>query len=210
MFHADWDDWKHIPRADLYAAVKLSFGIDPRDEVEILPTKRIPFLDSEIVPEERLKHRYRLAIENVNLGLDIEVMDTQNNKPFYKVLVRKFATWASDMEWEIPPELKAMADVVNTTKREISENNKQHVQLENASWPTFDKASPTYPPELDIALQAWRAVSTSEGKGKPKARIIEWLVANPEIAGSKLSNQVKERIATVANWHKTGGATRTD
>lgn len=78
--------------------------------------------------------------------------------------------------------------------------------------PDFDKASLAYPRELDIALQAWRAVSTTEGKGKPKARIKAWLdTANAELPKeNKLSDEAKERIATVANWDKTGGATRSD
>lgn len=75
----------------------------------------------------------------------------------------------------------------------------------NAEFLTFDKASTTYPPELDIALQAWREVSATEGKGKPKARIRAWLDAN-----TKLSSEAKERIAIVTNWDKTGGATRTN
>lgn len=69
----------------------------------------------------------------------------------------------------------------------------------------FDKKSKTYPPELDIAMQAWREVSATEGKGKPKARIKAWLDAN-----TKLSAEAKDRISTVANWNKMGGATRSD
>ena len=71
--------------------------------------------------------------------------------------------------------------------------------------PEFDKASPTYPPELAYALEAWRAVSATEGKGKPKARIKAWLDTN-----TKLSDKAKERIAVVANWEKLGGATSTE
>lgn len=71
--------------------------------------------------------------------------------------------------------------------------------------PEFDKASPTYPLELACALEAWRAVSTTEGKGKPKARIKAWLDSN-----TKLSDKAKERIAVVANWEKLGGATSTE
>lgn len=71
--------------------------------------------------------------------------------------------------------------------------------------PEFDKAGPTYPPELAYALEAWRAVSATEGKGKPKARIKAWLDSN-----TKLSDKAKERIAVVANWEKLGGATSTE
>lgn len=70
--------------------------------------------------------------------------------------------------------------------------------------PDFDKESPTYPPELDIAVQVWREISATEGKGKPKARIRTWLDDN----APNLSGEAKERIATVANWDKAGGPTR--
>lgn len=76
---------------------------------------------------------------------------------------------------------------------------------DSATTPIFSKDSPIYPPELDWALKAWKAVSAAEGKGKPKARIRKWLDEN-----SLLSNEAKERISTVANWDKTGGATRTE
>ena len=65
-----------------------------------------------------------------------------------------------------------------------------------------------YPQELAAALQAWQAVSSIEGKGKPKARIKAWLDNHETF--KKLSIEAKERIATVANWDKLGGATRTD
>jgi len=68
----------------------------------------------------------------------------------------------------------------------------------------LNKDYPTYPVELDAALRAWHEVSTTKGKGKPKARIRAWLDSNTD-----LSNEAKERIATVANWDKVGGASRT-
>ena len=71
--------------------------------------------------------------------------------------------------------------------------------------PIFDKASLTYPVELDLAMQAWQAVTSNLGKGKPKSQIRAWLDAN-----TKLANEAKERISIVANWDKTGGAARTD
>ena len=73
-----------------------------------------------------------------------------------------------------------------------------------AEKPIFDKASTTYPMELDLALQAWQAVTSNSGKGKPKAQIRAWLDAN-----TKLSVAAKKRISIVANWDRAGGATRT-
>lgn len=68
----------------------------------------------------------------------------------------------------------------------------------------FNKGDPHYPVELDIALQAWKAISSENKKGKPKARAKDWLDEH-----TKLSNEAKERISTVVNWDKTGGATKT-
>lgn len=62
-----------------------------------------------------------------------------------------------------------------------------------------------YPIELKFAIQAWQAVSASEGKGKPKARIKKWLNEN-----TNLSNEAKNRISIVVNWDKAGGATKMD
>ena len=69
---------------------------------------------------------------------------------------------------------------------------------------SFDPKSTTYPIELELACQAWRAVSSTNNKGKPKARIEKWLKDN-----TKLSDSAMERISIVANWEKTGGATPT-
>lgn len=72
--------------------------------------------------------------------------------------------------------------------------------------PTFDSTANIYPPELDIANKAWQAVSSVEGKGKPKARIRVWL--DERYADTELSKEAKERISIVTNWNKTGGATK--
>lgn len=116
---------------------------------------------------------------------------------------------AERMKTETP---KGAAEIIKSMKDPIFINkNIQHatknevVNIKPKEIPIFDKNSTTYPPELDLALQAWQAVNNSEGKGKPKARIKAWLDAN-----SKLTNEAKERISIVANWDKLGGATRTD
>ena len=77
-----------------------------------------------------------------------------------------------------------------------------------AEYSSLDKNNSNYAIELDAALRAWQAVSIDEGKGKPKAKIMEWLDLHPTF--KNLSKEAKKRIATVANWDKLGGATRTD
>ena len=67
---------------------------------------------------------------------------------------------------------------------------------------TFDPKSTIYPNELELACQAWRAVSSTNGKGTPKERITKWLKDNTD-----LSNSAIGRISIVANWKKVGGVT---
>lgn len=97
----------------------------------------------------------------------------------------------------------SLVDLLRIFKKRISTNF-----FEDAEKPlnlSFDKTSNTHPHELDLAIQAWQAVSSSEGKGKPKARIRKWLDDN-----TKLSDAAKERICIVCNWEKLGGATSTN
>ncbi len=69
--------------------------------------------------------------------------------------------------------------------------------------PLFDPDHEHWPPELDHALQAWRAVSNGwgEGSGTIKKRLDAWLRKHyPSLKDSEI-----ERIATVANWDKERG-----
>ncbi|WP_186134951.1 hypothetical protein [Burkholderia gladioli] len=73
----------------------------------------------------------------------------------------------------------------------------------------LDPDGALYPQELAIALAAWQAV-TSNGQIAPdgiaaKAALLNWLGE----AYPGLGKDAKDRIATVANWNKRGGATRT-
>lgn len=75
------------------------------------------------------------------------------------------------------------------------------VTEEEKGWDGFDQDASSYPEELDIALQAWRAISLSEREGPVKEQLVKWIRDNyPD----QSTNSV-ERIATVANWDKTGG-----
>lgn len=80
-------------------------------------------------------------------------------------------------------------------------------ELENTSNDLqFNPSAENYPKELDFALQAWRAISTSPGKGNPKIRIKKWL----DSAKTGLSPTAIKRISVVANWKKDGGASKTE
>jgi hypothetical protein len=79
-------------------------------------------------------------------------------------------------------------------------------ELEAVPRAEMDPNSPTYPPELDWALQAWTATQGSRDEEMTiKQQIIDWLLPRP---GHNLSSEALERIATVCNWNKRGGRRR--
>jgi hypothetical protein len=100
------------------------------------------------------------------------------------------------LDWAIEHKLYVPEQEMNTNKLDAADTEKTY---------TFNQKSTTYPVELDLACQAWRAVSSTNGKGTPKERIKKWLANN-----TKISDEAKERISIVANWKKLGGATPTN
>lgn len=75
----------------------------------------------------------------------------------------------------------------------------------------LDANNPLSPAELRAAHDAWVAV-TQDGNPKSsgtavRAAMLRFLNSHPE--HSSLGTAAKERICTVANWDKKGGATRT-
>lgn len=66
--------------------------------------------------------------------------------------------------------------------------------------------SPEYPEELRAAVEAFQAVSRTFKPGRsPKTALTEWLTKHkPELTSAAV-----ERIATVANWQRQGGAPKT-
>ncbi|MDO8369519.1 MAG: hypothetical protein Q7S71_02195 [Candidatus Nitrotoga sp.] len=190
----DWEYWLQIPVWTHEQFILLSVGKDP---AEVLEDAKLFWGDEWLGTESLIvfepeKKRYRIVMANINFG-SYPVAYSYDNR---YAEVKNAIAWAIERSWELPDEMMALLDT--------KQKSPQHAQPINSPH-TFDKETNTYPPELDIAIQAWRAVSSDEGKGKPKARIKAWLYSN-----TTLSSEAKERIATVVNWDKTGGATRSD
>lgn len=93
----------------------------------------------------------------------------------------------------------ALSDLV----RKLDENqaNDLGTRTEISGWQGFDPDDEKYPEELDIALQAWRAVRNNPTQAPAKVKLTEWL----RQSGYELSTNAITRIATVCNWEKEGG-----
>lgn len=101
-----------------------------------------------------------------------------------------------------------IADICKRLIQERDELRKQVVELDSTAWEGFDPDSVTYPTELDIAMQAWRAVLNRPNADlTAKAQIENWLNQNyPD--RKTLSQEARERIAVICNWEKAGGRRR--
>lgn len=178
----NWSKWRNVPEIKLWEAVALSLDIEPSKIKHHFYRHIHVFADTQEFED-------RLFVAKSNLGQGKRLTPSVNNllSPVDTLLqIPKFVAWALSIRWEMPEQFANLAS-------------------SDSAQSEFKESDPTYPRELDIALQAWRAVSKSKEKGKPKARLHAWLDAN-----TMLSNEAKERIATVANWDKLGGASRTN
>ena len=71
-----------------------------------------------------------------------------------------------------------------------------------------------YSPELACAVAAWKAVTQPDANKSVKATLDDWIAANAVSFGVDQGNgvpsqQAKDRIATLVNWQKKGGAPST-
>ena len=79
-------------------------------------------------------------------------------------------------------------------------------ELKSTAWEGFDTSEDSYPEKLDIALQAWRAVSKQKKTGRtPKQQLLAWL----EEHYPKLTGAARKRITTLCNWETYGGRPKT-
>lgn len=116
--------------------------------------------------------------------------DNPPNIAHSRIGLSAFAAWAIFLDWALPGDFSSVAKTAESESED------------GVGWEGFDPESPSYPKELDIALQAWRAVTNQPKAGvTPKEQIKRWIdktYPNHKEAATK-------RIAMVCNWEKTGG-----
>ena len=104
-----------------------------------------------------------------------------------------FIDWSQSKGLDSPEDLIEHLDALSATPTRF--------------WDGFDVDSPTYPEELDIAFQAWRAISKHcDPNRTPKQQIRSWVSSN--YPGVK--TEALERISVMCNWSKQGGRKKKD
>ena len=230
--NADFEHWSKAAYWSLDEAIALSFGKNPNivNWVKVNPLTGVSKFASDyasrrdlalravhcrklydkVMPSIFLSWTKELQLEiPAALIAEVEKMGgtATNWLEKYQEIERKYQKQSKELSEletntkalnaKFNEELHQLKDAINKNEQFIIDSINEHMTAEISKYPT----------ELAAAVQAWRAVFNTTGKSKPKAKIKVWLDTHETFKG--LSNEAKERIATVANWDKLGGATRT-
>ena len=177
----DFEYWKTLPYWSVEEAVCLLLGFDP-ESIDSGQILSLPYEKPEKPYDEikRLKERVTRAMRAGNLPEDWSPPD----------LIK----WASEQNIPVPSDLEELKQQGGYSAREIPYLSPQHEY---------------YSLELAAAVNAWMALYKDGGhknKFGYKSQIEDYLRNHyPE-----LSDRAIERIATVVNPHKRGGAPSTD
>jgi hypothetical protein len=186
-----WNEWKHFEMVTIRQAACLLSFVDPlvdasnsRWIVTEAKAKRELLLQAVKLGRIRAKN---LFIHDWNGGVfrtkDLANLDVGDLSDSTEVMTSELAAWC-DTKAFLHPWVGQIALALGCQ--------------------TFG----SYPPELRAAIEAFDAVHSdpcaTAGKS-PKKALEEWLRVNKP----DLSAGARERIATVANWQREGGAPKT-
>jgi hypothetical protein len=216
---ADFSHWSKAPYWTLDEAVALSFGKEPAVVnwaiLQIRASASLfAFAYSRILD---LAHRAKASkqLDDPELPGSYLAWAQRTGIPVPEELVKMVESsgivvgdWKSKYD-----ELKAQHDNLLDKMNALTEAcdrltverdacKEQVAKLEASPWRGFNKESPFYPLELDVAMQAWVAVSGNRDTSMTvKEQVKDWLEPRFKV----LSREALERAMTVCNWEKRGG-----
>ena len=215
-------EWKQAlarrRRLSVFEAVCAMGGIDPFTEAETVENYGV---NGAVYDMNKA-----LLDEAIDDGLIISFEKREGNHTKYFIEVESFSAWCDKRNIPRPlpwvfetatpstdPELRqALEDAKNEVaalKTQVQALTEQLAEmgLGKDYAGILDQNNAFHPPELFVAMNAWRAVMANGdpralGKGVTDA-LTTWLDDNKNKYG--LSNKAIGRLATVANWNKGGG-----
>jgi hypothetical protein len=178
----DWGDYAVLT---IQEAAALSFGASPLQIRDYLSNPHQCDLDDQDIFYDRVE-RIKRAMAGKEIRTGEPDPTTGEVRVFTEDVVNHFKEQARKVPQESQGELPCSCDTR-----------------------LFDENYEYYPRELVIAIRAWQAVTRNpKRRMAAKALIRNWL--KKEYPGKMLSEEARKRIATVCNWNKRGGATRTE
>jgi len=233
----DLSDWRLIEVWSIEEAAMLWAGIDPMEHVDVrlsdlkhavsLLQYRKAFTFQRAIAEAVCGGTLPFVeaweehndYNNGPWGKKIEFPDLPEHSLIVHHLTRvsqaAFMKWAQSKKmWSLKQSLQRVQSV--DTGQECNSDNT--IEMERTTKPLalappayLDRTHPLSPAELLAANEAWLAITQN---GDPKdsgtavrAAMMKYLNEHPD--HRSLGAAAKERICTVANWNKKGGATKT-
>ncbi len=120
----NWDKWKLIPNAVIWKVAALSLDMSPEKEIaansdRYLSKEEHAFNDRVVELEAR--------VEIINANIGYEANDIFHPESYhqgerqYVINIPKFAKWALSVNWDIPPELAALASKEDEAIKPVAE-----------------------------------------------------------------------------------------
>jgi len=158
MSEPDWVYWRQIPETTLWECVALSCSMEPCEKV--FGSRAIGYSGGSDHSTMTAEFHDRLGIAISHLGSGgLMAEDNPPNIAHSRIGLSAFAAWAISLDWAPSGDFSSVAKTAESESED------------GVGWEGFDPESPAYPKELDIALQAWRAVTNQPKAGvTPKER----------------------------------------
>lgn len=222
---ADFVHWSKATYWTLEEAVALSFGKNPevvtwkrvQEFINVSPfAKRYAQVRDLALRAKSFNQLYDPVLPGIFLAwvrrTEIEVPTELMEQVEKRGIV--VADWKDNYDKVKEERDMLLADrdkIAGIAKRLIQERDElkdKVAELDSLAWEGFDPDSDVYPSELDIAMQAWRAITNRPHADlTAKEQIENWLNQNyPD--RRTLSQEARQRIAVICNWEKSGGRPR--
>jgi hypothetical protein len=185
----DWTYWLHVPDVSPVEAVALSLDIDPKS---LSIVQGVHGRSLRGVPEaEAAEFAKRLDLTKRNIGPTLVVMNGREHQRGEepKIRLKRFATWAAQIEWLIPAELAALAGPESAVSsppipQEISDSVPAAPLVQSAQDTEDDGAAREEgaPPSGLREFVAWYIQTERDAECTPAKK---WLEATCRAAGRK-------------------------
>lgn len=192
------------PHTDDGRAFKKLLEACDNDDPQVCRARHQNILHTYLLDDERFLTAFHIY-HNASQALQSGKLERING---LKVDPRAFVAWADRCKYAIPPQFDELLlkDSAVMQQRfaeldaQLTEANLRLQMLDELHDPDGDY----HAPELDLALQAYRAARNDSSGTSPRARIEKWL----KLAGLPLNPTAIDRITIVANWGKDPGRKR--
>jgi hypothetical protein len=179
----NWVIWHHMPNVQVYEAVALSLGIDPR---KVKFERNAWTVDGSTLFDEGQNFNDRMMLANANLQHLKVAKISLGDSSKTEITLASFAALAKKLEWTIPDEMREIAnDGDGQSAIEIN-------QVGAHRWPWGDHSTRRLELLADAAKQFWSTYDPEQSSTAPTNKdVADYLVSKGE------SRSLADAIASI-------------